>query len=1369
MALRIYIIKVLSILFVASLAATADCQSLFFSTLTTRDGLPSNIISAIAQDRHNFVWIGTANGLCRYDGYRLKIFKREESENTIPANEISSLLVDDNYLWVGTWRGLCKINTATFETTRIDLKENNVIRTLYKDKNKNVWIGTATGLVRYSPRDQQFRTYTVQNSNLSHNTIRSIYEDSRNNLWIGTYDRLNKLSPASERFVSFDLKGSYKPALKNNLICDIKPVQDSDSLLWIGTETGLCLFNSITNQYKHYTNQNVAFSNEVIKNIYTDPDGNVWLGTDFGLNVFNPVLGTNISYFHNPQLSYSLANNVIWEIFEDEGGVIWFVTSNGLSRMNKHRKFYTYHEISHHIANQTIGNQVKAVLITKKGIQWIATIHGVIRIDPKTNERRIFDIDSSPDARILLNNVFALEEDDLERIWIGTAGGINVWDETKQKMFPITANSTNGLVSNYIAKFIKGSDGSFWVSAWEGGLFKVVSGFRNLDEVRFEFVGDYGSEKNTYALNALWTIHNNELFRIDLHSYASNRVKRFNSVAKGKDIYSLYYAPKGSLWAGTPNGLIEYKAQLDTAIFYPIITGNAIDLNNIISDDYGNLWGAANNFLLKFSTTDHHIEIFPLDKDLPLKTFSSNCTARTSSGEIIFGGDNGFIGLHPDITPNDYKPEVYITSLEINNKPVFAGQEVNEKVLLHEDISFTKELKLAYAQRSITFEFSALHYWQPEINVYAYKLEGFDNDWNYVSGLKNFAVYSNLSPGSYVLHVKGTNNYGIWSDKISTLNILVEPPLFLSPAFIALYVAISIFILIISLRIYLARVHLKNELKLALLEKAHAEEIVQTKQQFFTNISHELRTPISLIIPPIQQIIKRGNLDDENKSLITIAEKNSQRLLRLINQLLDFRKLEHENQSLKISWFDLVPFSKELYSLFSDKAARNEIEFTFQTNLKECPIWADKEKIEIIIFNLLSNAFKFTPKRGKIDLSVDLHHVFNGFENGSVELKVTDSGMGIAPEEQAKVFERFYQGSEAKKMDDGSGIGLTLVAEYTKLHRGEIKVESKLASGTCFTVFLPLGSSHFPIDDAQNGHEISILATKSELPESENHHYQFDLRSDKPLVLIVEDNIDMTDFIQVALKDKYNFIVADNGEDGFQKAHNFLPDVIISDIMMPVMDGLALCKKIKNDRKISPIPIILLTAKSLTSQKIEGVRMGADIYLTKPFEVELLEAHIDHLLERKAELAAYFKNELMTQPVNESGKENEDDRFLKKVMNTIEANISNSDFSVELLSEEMGMSSTHLYRKLKSLTHLSANEILKKYRIKKASLLLKNKEGNISEIMYDVGFSNLSYFSKCFKMEFGLTPKEYQQRTSKGRYHIEKDLETELDTPEAGG
>jgi signal transduction histidine kinase/ligand-binding sensor domain-containing protein/DNA-binding response OmpR family regulator len=1335
--------------------AILSAQSHFFSTLTTRDGLPSNVISAVAQDKDHFIWIGTANGLARFDGYHFVTFKREENENALPANEISSLLVDGDHLWVGTWRGLCKINTHNFHITRIPPMENAVIRTLYKDRNNIIWIGTADGLSRLAP-DQSTKIFNVENSNLSHNTIRSIYQDVEGNLWVGTYNKLNKLARGSDKFITIDLKGDYKPELNNNLICDIKPLSNSDSLIWVGTETGLCLLNTHSHRYTRYDRQRAGFSNEVIKNVYTGPDNELWLGTDFGLNLYNPVSGKSTAYFHNPQLSYSIANNVIWQIFEDDGGVIWIVTSNGLSRISKHSNAFTYKEITHKINGQTIGNQVKSMLLTREGILWMATIHGVIRMDLRQHTQQVFDIESPPSERLLLNNVFTLEEDDFGRIWIGTAGGINVWDEKANRMYAITANETNGLSSNYIAKFTKGADGSFWVSAWEGGLFKIVSGFTDLKAVKFEFVGDFASEKNTYAMNAIWGINNNELYRIDLSNFVSKKITAFNALAKGKDIYNLYYTAKGSFWSGTQNGLIEYKPGIDSATFHPIVTGDDIEFNNINSDNFGNIWAATNKFILKFSPAQNKYEIFPLDKGLPLKTFYTNCSARSQHNELMFGGDNGFIIFKTDIRPYTYQPSVFLTALEINNKRVAPFQKVNDHITLTEDIPFIKELTLDYSQRSVTFEFSSLDYGQPDINLYAYKLEGFDKDWKYVSSNKNFAVYSNLMPGKYRLVVKGTNNYGIWSDHIASLDIKILPPLLLRPAFIVLYVILAIATVIIALRIYIARLKLRNELKIAVLQKEHAEEIVQTKQQFFTSISHELRTPISLIIPPLQQILKRGRLDEEDKSLMAIAEKNSQRLLRLINQILDFRKLEHQNQSLKISWFDLIPFAQELFSLFEDRAARNDIDFQFNARIKSCSIWADKEKIEIIIFNLLANAFKFTPKRGRIELSIDIDNTLP-FQHGAVKIAVLDSGIGIAPEEQSKIFEQFYQATNGRIIEDGSGIGLTLVSEYTRMHRGEIKLISAKDAGSNFTIFLPLGSDHFPVNNKDEQAEVNVLATKPQ--EDGNDNYAFNLRSDKPVVLIAEDNIDIVDFILIALKEKYNFITAENGEEAWQKTLSLMPEIIISDIMMPVVDGLELCKRIKEDNKTSHIPIILLTAKSLTAHKIEGIRMGADIYMTKPFEVDLLEAHIDHLLERKAELAQYFKYELITQPKSNDNKENEDDKFLKKVMNTIEANIANPDFSVETLSDEMGMSTTHLYRKLKSLTHLSANEIIKKYRIKKASLLLKNKEGNISEIMYEVGFSNLSYFSKCFKSEFGISPKEYQQKESRHSYNLQEDLQ----------
>jgi len=370
-------------------------DSLFFSTLSSRDGLPSNIISAVAQDSYGFIWIGTANGLARYDGYQFTVFKKEVIA-ALPNNKVSSLLIDGDTLWVGTWKGLCKINVRSFEISTVDLGKNMVVRTLYKDRKGAVWIGTATGLIRYENR--VITEYNTNNSNISHNMIRILHEDQVGNLWVGTYDKLNRLSALDNQFRQYDLKGNYKPSLKNNLIMDIKAA--SDSTIWVGTETGLVLFNTSSGAYAHFSEKSAGFSNEVIKCIYSDEGGRLWLGTDFGLNVFNPATGSAFSEFHNPQIPYSIANNVVWQIMEDTGGVIWLATSNGLSRINKHRKYYEFVEVSHEVNGKKVGNQVKAALVAENGAQWLGTLYGVIRVDAVTGKKEIFNTQSDPARRI---------------------------------------------------------------------------------------------------------------------------------------------------------------------------------------------------------------------------------------------------------------------------------------------------------------------------------------------------------------------------------------------------------------------------------------------------------------------------------------------------------------------------------------------------------------------------------------------------------------------------------------------------------------------------------------------------------------------------------------------------------------------------------------------------------------------------------------------------------------------------------------------------------------------------------------------------------------------------------------------------------
>ncbi|SEJ72972.1 Signal transduction histidine kinase [Dyadobacter koreensis] len=1322
----------------------SQAQERFFSTLSIREGLPTNLINGVAQDQRNFIWIATGDGLARYDGYDFRVFKKATSVHSIPSNGVQTIYADGDDLWIGTVNGLCKINTVSFKVTRVYTGSNTNIRCISKDRGGNLWIGTMTGLIKYNRMNSSFITLTPKNSGLSHSTVRSIFQDKRGTLWVGTYNGLNRLDPVTRTFTVFNLKRKSTPDFKNNLICDIKAIADNDSMIWVGTDTGLCRFNTITGKSENKSDQ-VRLSNDVVKTIYSGKDHKVWLGTDFGLNIYDPNTNSNQRYFHNPQSPYSVANNVIWQIFEDQAGVLWLVTSNGISKVNQLDNLYQYHHVTQQVGGQTIGNQVKSFLVSKDGVYWIGTLHGVIRFDPRTGQSRNFNIDSPSQSRILINNVTVLHEDRDGRIWIGTVAGINVWDDKKQFMQSVTANKSNGLSSNYINNFVETPDGTLLVGTWEGGIFRATNSLKVIKDVQFELISKVETEKFVYGKESLWLIEFDELFRLDLKTRIKKRIISFARIADRKTVNSFFMAKSGIIWAATENGLVSYNPASNQSSFHPIQNHNTAR-SSIIEDRNGNIWVATNAALEKFKPASQQVEFYPLNKNLPLKSFYAGCVAQSVSGELFFGGDNGYISFSPDkAIANGYQPKVVLTGLLLNNKLIEIGEKVNNRVILDSAVSFTPRIELDYSQRTLELQFAALHFWQPEVNTYSYKLEGADENWITTSGNKNFAVYSNLSPGIYTFKIRGTNNNGIWSHETSATRITINPPFYLSKGFLALYALLTAAGVYFAFKIYSARIKLENELKISRLEIAHAEEIEQTKEQFFTNISHELRTPISLILPPIHQIMKNGKLDDANFKLISLAEKNSHRLLRVVNQVLDFKKMQDDKLHLNTSKVEIVGLLRELYSHFADKAARHEVCYTFASSTAQFEIFADAEKVETMVLNLLSNAFKFTPKGGTISLDVEIINTAQPADH-AVKIHVFDTGTGISAEDQKRIFERFYQTAESRKREMGSGIGLALTLEYVKMHGGEINLESVPGKGSVFTVWLPKGNAEqmvgeindtgaYPMFQAAPIHPKELEITNSGL--------------DKPLLLIVEDNPDMIDFIRLTLHRKYRFVIAGEGEEGLKMAVRYLPDVIISDVMMPVMDGLTFCKMIKANPKTSRTAVILLTARSLTSQKIEGIRTGADAYITKPFEIDLLDAQIDNLLQRKQELAAYFQHKLIVTPTGEDGKENVDEKFVKRVMSSVEAHIADPEFNVEILASEVGMSSAHLSRKLKSLTQFSANEIIKKYRIKKASLLLENKEGNVSEVMYDVGFSNLSYFSKCFREEFGISPKEYIKKAGK--------------------
>ncbi|WP_321321604.1 two-component regulator propeller domain-containing protein [Labilibaculum sp.] len=1308
-------------------AYAIEVPSLYFSNLRQEDGLPSNITSSVVQDQKEFIWIGTANGVCRYDGYTTIVFKNDGSPNSLPTNNISSLLIDGDTLWVGTWKGLCKINTKTLEISRVNLGPDVTIRCLYKSMDNKIWIGTSNGLLAYSKELNKFDFFNDTNSELSHSTIRCFYETKDGSLWIGTYNKLNRFK--NGKFESFNLKGDYKPYLKNNLILDICPFSETnDSILYVGTETGLAVFN--TNSFKHqlYNSSNTSISNEVVKCIYTDED-KLWLGTDFGLSIFDMNLKCINTYFHNPIINHSITNNVVWDIFRDSSNTLWFLTSNGISLINKENPFFKLHEEFYSVNNQKAGNQIRDILVTEDETMYMATIHGVIIRDPHTNKKTYFTADAKDNKKLLLDNAYALAEDPYGCIWIGTAGGINVWNPKLQVMKSISANKSNGLTSNYISSFAISKDGSVWVNAWEGGIFKLTGNMQTLESIHFTKVEDsapdfiYACNENIYysKANKLWTINNKTL--------ATEPVREINKFINNQSVSCMNASKDESIWMATENQLIHYTPKLESIVSYPLNNPVIGDPISIETDQENNIWMAGLTAVIKYEVRTGAIISMPLNPHYPLKNFYSQCSAISTSGKVYFGGDNGYVEANTNT--EDFQPacpKSVISAIKVNNDLITSR---NHSKLLEKDIAYTDKISLTYSNNSLTFFFSTLNYWLPQKSHFRYRLNNLDTDWHSTQNV-NFAAYSNLKPGNYNLEVEAINYAGIQSKTTTKLAVVIQPPLWLSNPFIVLYLLLCITVVYSIFKLYAKRQKLNNQLRIANLEKNHSEEILNTKQQFFTNISHEFRTPLSLITPPIQQVLKSGALQGKNLEMLKLAEKNSKRLLTLINQILDFRKLESQTIPLLKRHIELTSFCEEIFDSFKDMASRNEVNYTLTCGIAPVNVILDKEKIEAILFNLLINAFKHTPPEGSIEMSVD---IVNDENRNKIKISVSDTGSGIPADDISKIFDNFYQSENNPTDQQGTGIGLSMAKQYAGLHQGNICVKSKTGLGSTFTFTFPLEEGELiTAEQPQQTNTGSQTAILKQLPPNK------DLKH----ILIVDDNPDILDYIEMNLETDYCIHKASNGSKGFDLTVEVKPEIIISDIMMPVMDGIEMCKKIKQNTSTKQIPIILLTAKTLDIQKTEGIEVGANMYITKPFDINYLKACINNIVSRKEQLHDFIKKELLINPLEENNPDrNQDEQFLKKVMEFISENISNPDLSVEMISSKMNLSSTHLYRKLKAITNQSTKDILKNYRLQKAAQMIKNNEGNITEIMYSVGFNSLSGFSKSFKSIFGVSPSEY--------------------------
>ncbi len=1305
-----------------------------FRNIKVKDGLPSNSTMSVSQDSKGFMWFATNGGLARYDGYDVQAFKYNRSSDINYANNFISVVEKgkENDLWAGSSTGLLHFKTSTGENRMIDLGGNRDIRCLQKEGDSILWVGSTDGLFKINIKDESFKLFNQQNSKLSSNIIRSLYLSKSNELWIGTFDGLNHLKNDGS-IKTYNLKNSYKPELENNLILDIQSYSTtSDDLLWIGSETGLVLFNTKSETYDVFNTQNTNILNEVVKCIYSKIPGEVYFGTDLGLYKYTIQTREFSSSFHDPFNQYSIANNVVHDIFEDNNGVIWLATANGVSKLDFTQNKFQFTPIYTQYKNQIVGTQVNDIYKDKNGSVWLATTHGVKVIHSNGNVSA-FNTESIPTKKIVLNSVSKITEDKLGRIWIGTAGGINIWDPKTQKMFTITANFKEniGLRTNYLASFITPYDGSFWVTTWGGGIYKAQGDFSKVEDITFRFIADFNS--GVFSTDKkIWVLEQQKIMALDV---VTNEVETFeilNEHIKDIGISSLHISKRGELWLGSRDLLIKYETQSTKIQEFTINTGKSSMLDNLIEDFSGNIWGTTQTFVFKFSRSENYFETYPKNEGIALDNFLPYSNGIDEDEQLFFGGDDGFISFYADdIIKSDYQPNLVITNLSVGGKDIHSLDEIGSDNKTTKQISFHDEIILKHNQNSFQLQFSSLDLADPERNIYAYKLDGFDNDWIYTTGDRNYATYTNLSRGNYTFLVKGTNNDGVWIDEETAINIVIKPPFWASNFAIFLYTLILIITVAILINIYKRKVKWEEEIKTIKVEKEKNEEIALSKQRLFTNISHDFLTPLNLILGPVDTLIKNEQLSKSDSTLVSLIQKNAKRVHSLINQLLDIRKIETNTLRLKSKRFDIINLSKKQYDAFIEMAERKHINYIFEATHESLLFEGDEIRIESIVQNLLSNAFKFTPTNGCIELKIEAE------SQSSIKIIVKDNGIGIPDEKKENLFERFYQEDSDSSNITGNGIGLNIAKEYCDLMNGKIWYESILSKGSTFYVELP----YQWIDSKEGSIEIAAEnnVLEEEIPAS-SHTYN---NENQPILLLVDDDPDTLKYLEFSLKDYYSILLANNGQKAFKILKNNKVNIIVSDVMMDEMDGVELCKKVKQNPKYQNIPIILLTARTIDSQKVEGYEAGADSYLTKPFNLDILKIRIKNLVSKKQTIDSHIKQQMILGN-QEVEVQSANEKLLKETIQYINKNITNTDINLEEMARYIGVSYSSLYRKIKTQTGLKLNELVRETRLKKAEHLLRKGKLNIAEVIFETGFSSHSYFAKCFKKKYKISPNKYK-------------------------
>jgi len=1330
--------------------------------ISTTDGLSQSSVIAIHQDKFGQMWFGTRDGLNKYDGSRFTIFRNDAADkSSISNNDILAIEEDKSgQLWVGTYNGLncynpvtntftrylhtknnhsissnaiwsikeiggemwfgtskgltiynkkTKVFTSVFhsETDPSTLPSNNILSIL-KTKKGEIWVGTTKGLCLLIGRKNgklSFKNYLNTTDLLN---VQTIAEDKKGNLWIGTKNvGLLKFDKSTNKFVPFLSNKKYR-----EINTDIRALAlDSQGSLWIGAYDGIYILSE-GKELQKINNSNNSNGIDKVKSVYIDKKGSVWIGCYYkGVNIWD-VSNVNFSNYNQNSKKIPMSFDVVSSIIADKNQNVYFGTEGGgITVYNLNSETTSYINSK---SGQTTKNDIKSMCLDKDHILWLGTFSKGISAY-NTILKRIEDNRISSELNILLKEtgVYSIKTEENGILWIGTFSKGLIRYNTISKDFQIIGNDNtkpNFLTNNIVRTILVDKQKRLWVGSQNGLNLISLQNFN----------------PNKYAIRHFF----------------------FDTAAlSGDDILTLFQDSQNKIWVGTKaKGLHYFDGKKFNRINLKI--GNTVitSIHSILEDDDKNLWISTNQGIIKYSTTRKTVVIYDQKDGLASNEFNDNAALKLDSNQFYFGSPSGATYFDArKISLNQYVPQVLITDLKIKNETIHANDST---AILEKSIGYTKTITLDYDKANFSINFAIPNYIRSKNNQYSYRLTGLENNWTTTKNPE--AIYAIQNPGTYVFEVRGANNDGVWNKVPTTLTVVVKPAPWRSIWALLLYGIIIGSALYGLIWIMKSKTRLKQKLELEYLETKRIEENNRAKLDFFTNISHEFRTPLTLILGPLQQILSDYNGTNEMYKKLLVIEGSANHLLSLINRLMDFRKLENEVK-LESANGNIVKFTKEIFLSFIEYAKDGGYNYTFETQEEEILVYFDRYKLERVFYNLISNAFRYTPKGGDIKIKIN-------YDNENLFIAVEDSGVGIADEHIDKIFDLFFEvplhNNVQKNYNKGTGIGLSIVKNIVKLHKGNIEVTNKEAGGVVFQVTLPLGRAHLSeneiIEDFKISDDIAQYSAQLETQEITEHEDidDFVVHGEKQTILLVEDHKALRTFMKNLLKKEYNIIEAENGKIAFEKALQHVPNLIISDVIMPEMVGTELCSKIKENLKTSHIPVILLTSRSSLVYKFEGLESGADDYISKPFNLIEFKLRVKNLLNSTERLKKKFTSEDNFVP-SEITVSSLDEELLKKAFKIIEENISNEQFDIPFFCAELGVSRTMLFLKIKAWTNYTPNEFIHEIRLKRAAQLLEQNKLNVSEVSYKVGFNNPKYFSKCFQKRYGETPSQFADKFSK--------------------